>query len=261
MPAGTQQTPVSLQLRPRSRLVVAGGCGGIGRELVAALLEQGCEVAVIDMSASLEEFPPPDPVLMCTADATDPAQVAIAVERISAQWGAADGFVNLCGFTVPRRPVEDYSVEVWRDVIQGNLDAAWVLSAAMLPLLRQGNEPAIVHMASSLAVKASPGYAAYSSAKAGILALTRMLAEENAPDVRVNAVAPNAVRTAFLSGGTGRAKDSGALLDLESYGRSLPLGRNAEPADVVGPILFLLGPGSCFMTGQVLHVNGGLWQP
>ena len=88
-----------------------------------------------------------------------------------------------------------------------------------------------------------------------------MLAEENAPAVRVNAVAPNAVRTAFLTGGTGRPQDEQQLLDLESYGRSLPLGRNAEPEDIVGPILFLLGPGSAFMTGQVLHINGGLWQP
>ena len=88
-----------------------------------------------------------------------------------------------------------------------------------------------------------------------------MLAEENAPHIRVNAVAPNAVRTAFLQGGTGRPQDESALLDLDAYGKALPLGRNAEPEDVVGPVLFLLGPGSAFMTGQVLHVNGGLWQP
>jgi 3-oxoacyl-[acyl-carrier protein] reductase len=117
-------------------------------------------------------------------------------------------------------------------------------------------------VASSLAVKASPGYGPYASAKAGILALTRMLAAEHSPAIRVNAVAPSAVRTEFITGGTGRTgQDSTPLLDLDAYGRTLPLQRVAEADDVVGPILFLLGPGSRYLTGQVLHVNGGLFQP
>ena len=255
------ENTVNLQLPAGSRIAVAGGCGGIGRVLVASLLAQDCRVAVIDMPASIEQFPPSASVLTCTADATNSDEVAAAMAAIEAEWGALDGFVNLCGFTVPRRPVEDYPRDTWSDVIEGNLTAAWLLSAAVMPLLRKGESPSLVHMSSSLAVKASPGYAAYSAAKAGILSLTRMLAEENAPAVRVNAVAPNAVRTAFLAGGTGRPQDNEALLDLEAYGRALPLGRNAEPEDVVGPVLFLLGQGSAFMTGQVLHVNGGLWQP
>ena len=120
----------------------------------------------------------------------------------------------------------------------------------------------MVHVASSLAVKASVGYGPYGAAKAGILALMRVLATENAPGIRSNAVAPSAVRTEFITGGTGRsAYPDAPLLDLEAYGKALPLGRIAEPDDVVGPILFLLGPGSRYMTGQVLHVNGGLFQP
>ena len=245
-----------------SRIAVAGGCGGIGRALVAALLEAECRVAVIDMAASVAQHPPPAGVVVSEADATDPEQVAAAAADIRAEWGALDGFANLCGFTLSRKPLEDYRLDEWREVLQGNLDAAFLLSTRLLPLLREGNSAAIVHVASSLAVKASPGYGPYSSAKAGILALVRMLAEENSPQIRVNAVAPNAVRTEFLSGGTGRhAGSGGELLDLDAYGRELPLGRAAEPADVVGPVMFLLGPGAAFMTGQTLHVNGGLWQP
>lgn len=221
-----------------------------------------CEVAVIDMPASIAAHAPPPDVHVFSADATDPKQIDTAVRKLSGKWDGVDGFVNLCGFTLARRPLEDYSLEEWREVIQGNLDAAFLLVTRMLPLLRAGHDPAIVNVASSLAVKASPGYGPYSSAKAGILALTRMLAEENSPVIRANAVAPNAVRTEFLSGGTGRHGDTaGELLDLKAYGKSLPLQRAAEALDVVGPIVFLLSPAARFMTGQTLHINGGLWQP
>ena len=244
------------------RIVVAGGCGGIGRVLVNELLARGCEPAVVDMPASIAAHEPPSNVEVFAADATDPKQIDSAVKKLGSKWEGIDGFVNLCGFTLARRPLEEYSLAEWREVIQGNLDAAFLLATRMLPLLRAGREPAIVNVASSLAVKASPGYGPYSSAKAGILALTRMLAEENSPGIRANAVAPNAVRTEFLSGGTGRHSNSGGeLLDLDAYGKSLPLQRAAEALDVVGPILFLLSPAARFMTGQTLHINGGLWQP
>ncbi len=242
------------------RVAVAGGCGGIGRELVSHLIGFGCEIAVIDMPSSIEAHKPPKGVTVLAADATDEAQVAQAVEGLNDLWGSVDGFVNLCGFTLARRPLEDYSLAEWRLVVQGNLDAAFLLTTQLLPLLKAGQDPAIVNVASSLAVKASSGYGPYASAKAGVLALTRMLAEENAPIVRANAVAPNAVRTEFLTGGTGRHANAG-LLDLDAYGQSLPLQRVAEPLDVVGPVLFLLSPASRFMTGQTLHINGGLWAP
>ena len=111
-----------------------------------------------------------------------------------------------------------------------------------------------------LALKPTPGYGPYSVSKAGILALTRLLAQEGAPVVRANAIAPSAVDTAFLRGGTGRGGDdaTSARLDLDAYLKTVPLGRLATAEDVVGPILFLLSNASAYVTGQTLHVNGGL---
>ncbi len=252
------------RLRPPAgfRLVVVGGCGGIGRRLVEVALASGLKVAILDLPQSIAAHPPPPDCGVYPADGSDPRQVEAAFGALARGWGALDGFVNLCGFSPARQPVEALDLATWQQAIDGNLNAAFLTSKFALPLLRRGIAPAMVHVASSLAVKASAGYGPYAAAKAGMLALTRILAAENAPGIRVNAVAPSAVRTEFITGGTGRSPNPDSpLLDLDAYGKALPLGRIAEPDDIVGPILFLLGPGSRYMTGQVLHVNGGLFQP
>jgi NAD(P)-dependent dehydrogenase (short-subunit alcohol dehydrogenase family) len=105
-----------------------------------------------------------------------------------------------------------------------------------------------------------PGYGPYSAAKAGLIALTKTLALENAPLVRANAVAPGAVDTAFLSGGTGRAA-APLRLDPTAHAAAIPMRRIATADDVSLPILFLCGPGAAYMTGQVLWINGGGHMP
>jgi 3-oxoacyl-[acyl-carrier protein] reductase len=245
---------------PGARIAVLGGAGGIGRALVAALLEAGCRAAVLDMPASLAAHPPPGAALTIPMDATVEDEVENGLAVLEADWGGLEGFVALAGFAGPRIPAEETPADLWREVTGGNLAATFLPCRAALRLLRQGTAPAMVLTSSGLATKAAPGYGPYAAAKAGVLALTRVLAAENAPWLRVNAVAPSAVETAFLSGGTGRggeAPGAAAHLDRAAYVRSIPLGRIAVPSDVVGPILFLLGPGSAYLTGQTLHVNGG----
>jgi NAD(P)-dependent dehydrogenase (short-subunit alcohol dehydrogenase family) len=94
-----------------------------------------------------------------------------------------------------------------------------------------------------------------------MISLTKTLALEAAPDVRVNAVGPSALDTPFLRGGEGRAPTDPPPIDLGAMARATPLGRIAVPDDVTGPIMFLLGPDARFMTGQVLWVNGGGYMP
>ena len=141
-------------------------------------------------------------------------------------------------------------------VIDANLTGAFLVAKAALPRLKAGRGASLVNVSSGLAARLRPGFGAYGASKAGLIALTKSIAVENAPDIRANVVAPGAVATAFLRGGTGRA-EAAVRLDVDAYARALPLGRIAEPADVVGPILFLCGPGAAYMTGQVLWVNGG----
>jgi 3-oxoacyl-[acyl-carrier protein] reductase len=241
---------------PGARIAVLGGAGGIGRALVSAARVLGIEVAVLDLAASLASFPPPADTLAIALDATDPVQVERAFAELASRWDRLDGFVGLAGFATERTPLGAMSVERWDALIEVNLRSAFLAARAALPLLRKGVDPAMVFVSSGLAQRVMPGYGGYAAAKAGLIAMTKALASENAPAIRANCVAPGAVETAFLVGGTGRP-EAREQIDRAAYLRTIPMGRIATPDDVAGPILFLLGAASGYMTGQVLYVNGG----
>lgn len=239
-----------------ARIAVLGGSGGIGRAVVQAARALGIEVAVLDLERSLAAHPPPFGCLAIALDATRGESVDAAFATLASRWERLDGFVGLAGFMIERTPIADMTPERWDELIHGNLRSAFLASRAALPLLRKGTQPAMVFVSSGLALRVTPGYGGYAAAKAGLIAMTKALAAENAPDIRANCVAPGAVDTAFLTGGTGR-DDSRAQMDRAAYLRTIPMGRIAVAEDVVGPILFLLGASSGYMTGQVLYVNGG----
>ena len=252
-----------MQLAPAkgSRVVVAGGCGGIGRELVQALLEAGLAVAIFDLPTSAERHPPPPGVSLFTVDASQAAEVEAAFVALDAAWPEGfDGFVNLVGFAADRVPIDRLPIAEWQRVVDGNLGSSYLLNRAAVPRLARRGGGSVVNVASGLATRVLPGFGPYSASKAGLIALTKAVAVENAPAIRANAVAPAAVDTDFLVGGTGRERTE-SHLDREGYMKMIPMRRLGVPADVVGPILFLLGPASAYMTGQTLYINGGALTP
>jgi 3-oxoacyl-[acyl-carrier protein] reductase len=243
-----------------TRIAVVGGCGGIGRAVVRAALDCGLRVTVLDLPASLRQAPPPEAARAIPIDVTDPASVAAAFAGLD----GLDALVNLAGFTAAKAPVETMDQARWDGVLGANLTGAFLVARAALPLLREaGSEGApgsLVHVSSGLAARLMPGYGPYGASKAGLIALTKSIAVENAPLVRANAVAPGAVDTEFLRGGTGRSATA-PRLDVSAHAKTIPMGRIATAEDVVGPILFLCGPGAAYMTGQVLWINGGALTP
>ena len=244
------------------RLAILGGCGGIGRVLVDTALQRGVKVAVLDLPVSLQRHPPPEAATRIAVDATSDEQLQSAFDELGSNWGALDGFVNLCGFMHDNQPLAATPPDVWQEIIDGDLSSMYRAARAAMPLLANGNSASMVNAASGLAQYIRPGFGAYAVAKAGVIAMSKTLALENAPQVRVNAVAPSAVDTAFLRGGTGRSDENDAPhLDMDAYVNAIPLKRIAVPDDVVEPIWFLLGEGSAYMTGQVLWINGGAYMP
>ena len=245
---------------PGARLVVVGGCGGIGRAVVAAGLETGLETVVMDLPDSAQKHPPPAGVSFVDLDGHHQASVAAAFKTLGRLWDRVDILVHLIGFTDHPGPIAEMAVTDWDEVLSGNLRSAFLVTQAALPLLRQSREGSIVYASSGLALKGSPGYGPYAAAKAGLIAMMKTVARECAPHIRANAVAPGAVDTEFLTGGVGRSPRP-LRFDKAAYAEKLPLGRLAGAQDIVGPILFLAGPASRYMTGQVLYINGGGLMP
>ena len=239
-----------------SCIAVLGGCGGIGMALVAACLENGLEVAVMDLPQSLAERSFPDGVRQIPLDARNADQVQAAYRQLAQAWPHLDGLVNLAGYTGEFLPMDELPLEDIDDVWSGNLRATAMSCRCALPLLRAAPRGgAIVNTSSGLARAARPGYGPYSAAKAGIEALTRTLANENGPAVRVNAVSPGGSDTAFMRGGFGRGgREEGPplRLKLDQYIPLVPLGRVGVPEDVAGPILFLLSDAARYISGAVL---------
>ncbi|MEO0681779.1 MAG: SDR family oxidoreductase [Pseudomonadota bacterium] len=243
---------------PADGLAVLGACGGLGRDLVAAAQVRGWRVAALDLPASLQRHPPGVPAR--AVDATDAAQLDAAAAWAEDAVGPLGGFVALAGFMGPPTPAADTSPEVWREVVDGNLTGTFLAARALAPRLADGG--AMVFVGSGLGHLARPGFGPYAASKAAIAQLAKQFATELAPRLRVNNVAPSAVDTAFLRGGTGRSDETGASpIDVQAYAAAVPLRRIARPADVTGPILFLLSDQAAYVTGQTLHVNGGALMP
>jgi NAD(P)-dependent dehydrogenase (short-subunit alcohol dehydrogenase family) len=230
--------------------LVSGGQGGIGSAVVRSLQAEGARVAVLDRTGPAG---PADLSLAC--DVTDPQSVSHAVEEVAAQLGAPDLLVCAAG-VVSEHDMADMPAAEWHRVVDASLTGCFLLVRAALPHLCRSDAGAVVALSSGWATKGYPRGAHYAAAKAGVEALVKSVAlEVAARGVRVNAVAPGPVLTPFLD----------YVEDMESWRAqresAIPLGRVAEPDDVVGPVLFLLSEESRYVTGQVLHVNGGLLMP
>lgn len=242
----------------KSTILVIGGCGGIGYAFASAAAQLGCNVIVMDLPAAISrrsDIPGTRPI---SIDLRDEPSIIEAFNFLK-ELGVTLNSIAVCsGYTKGHDQISVLETDRFDDVISGNLRGPVLAIREARALL--ANESSIVFLSTAIGQIGAPGYAGYGAAKAGLNAVTRILAAELAPSVRVNAVAPGAVDTAFIRGGYGEgADDTGApaRFDKDDYNARVPLGRMAVSDDIIGPILFLLSDTARHITGQVLHVNGG----
>lgn len=223
---------------------VSGGGRGIGRAICEAFAAEGATVHAVDLA-----FPEPLPGIHChPCDITDRPAVLAAIAEVS---GRIDVLVNNAATVTPAMPLVDLDPAAWDQAMGVNLTGTFNVTQAVLPRMGQGGR--IINLASTFAHVGAKGRVAYSTTKAGILGFTRSLALDVAEmGIRVNSVSPGAVATERLVAlfGSPEAADA-ALADLH------PIGRAAEPSEIVGAMLFLASGASTFVTGADLRVDGG----
>lgn len=236
------------------RFVVTGASSGIGLETASRLAAGGAEVCLVarrpeTLAAAAAQLGPDAWWHEC--DLADPVAVGNLVGAIGTRWDALDGIVNNAG-VAPMGRLDETDLASWEQAFAVNVRAPFLLLRGLGGLLFTSGRGAVVNVSSNLAAKAIPGMAAYNASKAALNQLTRSLALEWAPGVRVNAVMPGVVDTPIHA--------SRGLSDeqVQGMGAIHPLGRIGTPADVAALIVFLLSDAAAWITGVVVPVDGGV---
>lgn len=239
-----------------SIVLVTGAAGGIGIATVRAFSEAGWTVLAADRRG---DAAPPHASGFFVADVSQDSQVDGLFEWMGSQVDRLDALVNNAAVQLAK-PLVNTSVDEWDAVMASNLRSAYLTARRALPLLA-ATQGAIVNVSSVHAVATSIDISAYAASKGGLVALTRAMAIEFAPEaVRVNAVLPGAVDTPMLREGMRRQRLSGDTVEqrLAELARRTPLGRVGRPEEIAQSILFLATQSrASFITGQTLVVDGG----
>jgi len=235
--------------------LVTGAAGTMGLAVVKALLEDGCKVAMVDVSrernrALADELGPR--AMAFSFDISDPAAVSAGHALIVKSFGPVDILVNNAGI-LSNNKVEATEAGEWRRVLGANLDGAFYLAQQVVPAMKARRFGRIINT-SSLAAKTGGLTAgtAYSVSKGAMSSLTFSLARELAPfGVTANAVAPAYVKTPMITEQLNEEQRQKLLKDI-------PVGRFCEPEEFAHVVRFLASPLSGFITGEIIDLNGGL---
>lgn len=245
---------------PQSKIVlITGAAGGIGRATVTLFAEKGWRVIGVDRSLFGENFPSNG--LFIQSDISDPAALEAIFRQARAFTDCLDVLVNNAALQIAK-PLLDTSVEEWDAVMASNLRSVFLSAKLAYPLFKAVGGGAIINVSSVHAVQTSANIAAYAASKGGLLALTRAMAIEFAPDnIRVNAILPGAVDTPMLRAGLGRGHvegDGDIMERLDNLARKTVSGKVGKPEEIAHAIYFLADDTqSSFMTGQSMIVDGG----
>ena len=248
-----------LNLQGRVALVT-GAATGIGRATALALAQAGAAVAINHLARPLEAATLQTEIeavggraLVLEADVTQAANISAMLARIQQAFGSVDVLVNNAGI-IQEKPFLETTEEDWDRMLAVDLKPVFLVCRAVLPLMVAQKRGVIINIASDLGLLGRAGLAPYCAAKAGVIGLTKSLAREFAPHIRVNAIAPGPINTRMVSLESMSAEAIAKELEI-------PQQRIAEPDEIAATALFLASDLSRFYCGQVLGPNGGSVMP
>lgn len=235
--------------------IVTGASRGIGAASAAALAEVGADVVIAarskdtlaEVTAEIEGHGRRASAVACDLDDLGNMQVLIDA---ALELGGLDVVVNNVGGTMPQ-PFLDTSVRAFEAAFHFNVSTAYQLTQLATPVLLERGGGSVINISSTMGWQADRGYAAYGTAKGALSHLTRLLAADLAPKIRVNAIAPGAIVTDAL----------GMVLDdnLEKLMvEGTPMRRLGQPEDIALGVVYLASPASDYMTGRMLQIDGGI---
>ena len=252
--------------------IVTGGSQGIGKAIALALADAGADIAIVSRLPEKVDIGtermhlPSAPVVQQIGergrkamgfhtDVREPEEIHLMVEQVREEFGRIDILVNNAGATWGETfrmgPLLDMGAQDLRECLRLNLESFFHVSTAVVPVMQQQGKGVILNMASGSGQGASPGNGLYGAAKAGVISLTLTMAQEWAPTVRVNAIAPGTIAHA----------DRAAVHPYAPVGSrgpsGIPLGRTGDADDISGAALYLVSDAASYTTGAVIDINGG----
>ncbi|MGV9799161.1 SDR family NAD(P)-dependent oxidoreductase [Mycobacterium sp. NPDC003449] len=239
-----------------ARVLVTGALGGLGAALTDAFAHSGARIALHHLGQSAQARRRHEELAgdgidtdVFEADVTDEASVADLARAVECRFGGIDVLVNNAGVMAAASLV-DMDLSAWRRTVSVDLDGVFLCTRHILPGMLERGRGVVVNVSSQLAFKGARDYTAYCAAKAGVAGLTRALAREVGPVIRVNAIAPGPVDTPFIA-------DVATPDWVHERTRDSVLGRLAMPHEIAGTAVFLASDDAALYHGQVLHLNGG----
>lgn len=238
-------------------VVITGGSRGIGLALGRNLLEQKAKIVICsrkqeNLDQAQAELGSSDDIAVVQAHIAREEDVENLFETALKHFGTVDILINNVGMNLITGSFVETDLPIWQKIIDSNLTGAFLCSRRASRIMSEKKRGKIVSISSVAGRRAAPAMGIYGIAKAGIEMMTKVLAMELAPsNIQVNAVAPGMVRTDF-------SKPFWSNDDIHAQIiASIPLGRIAEPRDVIHPVLFLCSDGSDYITGHTILVDGG----
>ncbi len=234
------------------RVLITGGASGIGAATVARFLEEGSRVVVLDRDeAGCRRIRQEQPTLSGTiaADVSDAGAVARAFAKLDDLWQGLDVLINNAGISI-RHNFMDITPEEWQRILATNLNGVFYVAQQAARRMLAGGGGVIINMGSTNGLTGQPFYADYNASKAGVIELTRSMALELAPTMRVNAVCPGYVLTPMQE-----AEYTSEM--MQALNNKIPLKRHAQPAEVAALFAFLASDDAAYLTGHYYVIDGG----
>lgn len=236
--------------------IVTGGDSGIGRAVAVAFARERADVVLLYLNESEDALKTCQIVeslgqqcLEMAGDVADAGFCAEVARRLQERWGRVDILVNNAGEQHPQACLEDISEQQWEQTFRTNIFGMFQLTKALLPLMGEGGT--IVNTTSITAYKGNPELIDYSSTKGAITSFTRSLAMNLVKrGIRVNAVAPGPIWTPLIP-------STFSADEVAHFGANTPMGRPGQPEELAPAYVYLASADSSYVSGQVLHVNGG----